>query len=89
MDQRTAIDKMLWEKVGPPLYYCSDCLRAVKVQPVEGAEPTIDRPCGDECGHGIIAPRRAVCVGKGGASMPTKVKIATMKLAAAITGRNV
>lgn len=87
MDQRNAIERALWERIGPPLYYCADCLRSVKVQPREGQEPAITRPCGADCGHGIIAPRRAVCVGKGGASLPTKIKVAGMQAAAAITGR--
>lgn len=87
MDQRTAVERVLWEKIGPPLYYCSDCLLAVKVQPVEGAEPVITRPCKQDCGHGIIAPRKAVAVGMGGASMGTKVKVAWNQTKAALTGR--
>ena len=37
----------------------------------------------------IIAPRRAICVGKGGASMGTKVRIAAMQAASVLTGRTV
>jgi hypothetical protein len=32
MDQRTSLERALWDQIGPPLYYCSDCLRAVKVR---------------------------------------------------------
>lgn len=87
MDQRSAFERLAWDKIGPPLYYCKDCLRSVSVTPVKGAEPIVERPCGPECSEQIIAPRRAVCVGKGGASMGTRVKVATMQLAAAVTGR--
>lgn len=87
MDERSALERMLWEKIGPPLYYCAQCMRTVKVRPVDGGEPVITRPCG-HTGQ-IIAPRRAICVGKGGASMGTRAKIGAMKIAAAITGRTV
>lgn len=87
MDQRTGLEKALWARIGPPLYYCADCLRGVRVHHVPGAEPLVKRPCGPECGAGIVAPRRAICVGKGGASMPTKVKTAALQLAAGLTGR--
>lgn len=88
-DERSAFQKRLDERIGPPLYYCADCLRAVKVTPVAGSEPRIERPCGPECTAQIIAPRRAICVGKGGASMSTKAKIGWMKLASLLTGRTV
>lgn len=87
MDARTPLEKALWERIGPPLYYCAECLRGVKVTPVEGGEPIVQRKC-EHTGQ-IIAPRRAICVGKGGASMGTKVKIAAMQLASAVTGRTV
>lgn len=89
MDQRSKFERLIWEKVGPPLYYCADCLRAVSVTPVAGSEPIIKRPCGPDCGAGIIAPRKAICVGKGGASFSTKVKVAAMQIASSITGRTV
>lgn len=89
MDQRSKLERLIWDKIGPPLYYCADCMRAVSVTPVAGAEPVIKRPCGPECSAGIIAPRKAICVGKGGASMGTKLKIASMQIASAITGRTV
>lgn len=89
-DQRSDFEKVLWDRVGPPLYYCAECLRKVSVTPVDGGEPLIERPCDASCaGAGIIAPRRAICVGKGGASMMTKAQIGWMKLAAALTGRSV
>lgn len=87
MDARTPLEKVLWERIGPPLYYCAECMRGVKVTPVEGAEPIVKRKC-DHTGQ-IIAPRRAICVGKGGASMGTKVRIVAMQAASAITGRTV
>lgn len=87
MDQRTAIERALWDKIGPPLYYCSDCLRAVKVSAQEGQEPLIERPCGQDCGHGITAPRKAITAGAGGLSFVNKVRQRKDQIAAAITGR--
>ena len=87
-DQRTPLQRWLWDNIGPPLYYCEDCLRGVKVAAREGQEPVIKRPCGEDCGHRIIAPRTAVCVGKGGASVSTRAKIGWNQLKAAVTGRN-
>jgi hypothetical protein len=84
-DERSALERVLWEKIGPPLYYCAECLRTVKVKAREGEAPLIDRPCG-HTGE-IIAPRKAVCVGKGGASMGTRAKIAWDQAKAAVTGR--
>jgi hypothetical protein len=88
-DQRSRLERVMWDTVGPPLYYCADCLRGVSVTAVAGAAPHVVRPCGPECRPEIIAPRRAVCVGKGGASMRTKAQIGWMKLAALLTGRSV
>lgn len=87
MDQRSALERTLWEKIGPPLYYCSDCLRAVKVQVVEGQEPVITRPCKADCGHQIMAPRKAITAGAGGLSFVNKVRVRYDQIAAAITGR--
>lgn len=84
-DQRTALERKAWDLIGPPLYYCAECLRGVKVTPVDGGEPNVERRC--DCNAQIIAPRRAVCVGKGGMSLPTRAKVAAMQLGAAITGR--
>lgn len=86
-DDRSRLEKLLWAKIGPPLYYCAECLRTVKVTPREGQEPEIKRPCG-HTGQ-IMAPRKAICVGKGGMSMPTRLKVAVMQIASAITGRTV
>lgn len=86
-DDRSPLERLLWKKIGPPLYYCADCLRTVKVMPVEFGEPIITRPCG-HAGQ-IMAPRKAICVGKGGMSMPTRIRVAVMRLASAITGRTV
>jgi hypothetical protein len=85
MDQRSDLERMLWDKVGPPLYYCADCLRAVTVKAVEGAEPIIERPC--DCNAQIIAPRKAIVAGKGGLSLPNKARMGVAKLAASLTGR--
>ena len=87
MDQRTPLERALWDRIGPPLYYCAECMRGVKVTPVDGGEPIVERKC-EHTGQ-IIAPRRAICVGKGGASMGTKVRIVAMQAASAITGRTV
>ncbi len=87
MDQRTTVEKALWDKVGPPLYYCADCLRAVSVTTVEGAEPIIKRPCGGDCQASIIAPRKAIAVGKGGMSLKNKATLSWWKLKALLTGR--
>lgn len=87
MDARTPVERRLWDVVGPPLYYCADCLRAVKVTPIEGQEPRIERPCGPECGKQIMAPRKAIAVGQGGMNKLTRIKLGYMQLAAALTGR--
>lgn len=87
-DQRSPLQRWLWDNVGPPLYYCGDCLRGVKVTVVPGAEPVVKRPCGSDCGHQIYAPRTAVCVGKGGASVSTKAQILWNQIKASLTGRN-
>lgn len=85
IDARTDLEKKLWDVIGPPLYYCAECLRGVRVTPVEGGEPIIKR----QCSHtgGIIAPRSAICAGKGGASLSTKAKVAWSQVKAAVTGR--
>lgn len=88
-DRRSPLQKRLDEVIGPPLYYCSDCLCAVKVTPRQGHEPHIQRPCGEDCGHQIIAPRKAIAAGKGGLSLGNKIKVAGMQIGAALTGRSV
>jgi hypothetical protein len=87
MDQRSDYERFLWDKVGPPLYYCADCLRAVTVEAVEGGEPIITRPCVECKDAGIIAPRKAIVAGKGGLSWPNKARMGVAKLAASVTGR--
>ena len=84
-DQRSEMEKFLWQKVGPPLYYCSSCLRGVKVTAVEGSEPVIERPC--ECNAQIIAPRKAIAAGEGGLNWKDRTKVKYWQMAAAITGR--
>lgn len=86
-DQRTPTEKRLDEMLGPPLYYCADCLRAVGVTPREGQEPQITRPCKQDCGNQIMAPRKAIVVGEGGMNFATKAKVSAMQLLAALTGR--
>lgn len=87
MDLRSGLERALWDKVGPPLYYCSSCLRAVTVTPVENAEPVIDRPCVECRDAAIIAPRKAIVAGEGGLNWQDRTKLAYWQLAAAITGR--
>ncbi len=90
-DARTPLQRVLWDRIGPPLYYCADCLCAVRVEPVEGGEPVITRPCGESCGNQIIAPRKAVVSGKGGMDLPltTRAAIKAGQIASSITGRSV
>jgi hypothetical protein len=85
MDARTPLEKKLWTLVGPPLYYCAQCLRAVKVRAHAGQEPTIQRKC--ECRGQIIAPRKALAVGEGGMNLRQKVQVTTSQAMSAITGR--
>ena len=86
-DCRTKTQKNIDDMVGMPLYYCSDCKLEVKVTPVAGCEPVIVRPCGQECGHQIMAPRKAIAAGEGGLSTKDKAKMFYWRLAAALTGR--
>lgn len=88
-DRRSPLQRKLDEVIGPPLYYCSDCLCAVKVTVREGQEPAIVRPCGEDCGHQIIAPRKAIATGEGGLSLPDRIKVAASQLGSALTGRSV
>lgn len=85
-DQRSELQKKLDSMLGMPLYYCEDCLRAVDVKAGDG-EPVVTRPCGEECGHQIIAPRKAIACGEGGLSFKDEVKTFWWRLAAAMTGR--
>jgi len=84
-DQRTPLEKRLDAMIGPPLYHCAECLRAVKVTVREGAEPIIERPC--ECNAQIIAPRKSILAGQGGLNMKDRATVKWWQLAAALTGR--
>lgn len=86
-DQRSEIQKRLDNILGMPLYYCADCLRSVDVKVVGGNAPIITRPCDENCGKQIIAPRKAIACGEGGLSMRDKAKTFYWRLAAAMTGR--
>lgn len=86
MDKRSALERQLWDKVGPPLYYSSECKLAVKVTPVVGHEPEIERPC-KSCNCQIVAPRKAIMPGEGGLNMGDRLKQNYWQLAAALTGR--
>lgn len=85
MDARTPTEKLLWEKLGPPLYYCEECLLAVEVTPVERGEPIVKRRCA-HAGQ-IIAPRKSILAGEGGLNFSDKVKLGWWQLLATLTGR--
>lgn len=85
-DQRSELEKKIDATFGMPLYYCAECKRGVDVK-VDGSEVKIERPCGVSCQAEVIAPRRAIAVGKGGASVGTRAKIAFYKLLATLTNR--
>ncbi len=85
MDKRSALQKKLWDILGPPLYYCEACLLAVDVKAVEGKEHVIKRKC--DCNAGIIAPRKAIAAGEGGLNLPDRVKLKYWQVGAALTGR--
>jgi len=80
MDARTPLEKAMWDLIGPPLYYCSECLRAVKATNGE-----IIRKC--NCSAQVIAPRKAIAAGEGGLSLPDKIKTTYWQISAALTGR--
>lgn len=88
MDKRSAAQRLLWEKIGPPLYYCADCLLAVKVTPVAGQEPVIERPC-QGCDCQIIAPRTSILAGEGGLSPTDRMRQLYRMIAAVLTRRTV
>lgn len=71
--------------IGPPLYYCANCLKAVHVNPVTGGEPVVRRSC--SCTGQIMAPRKAVVAGEGGLNFSDNVKLKTSQLLSALTGR--
>ena len=89
-DLRSSFEKMLWNLIGPPLYYCEECKLQVRVTINGiGKEPTIKRD--KRCNHTgqIIAPRKAICVGKGGASLQTKAKVNISQFLSSLTNRSV
>jgi len=86
MDARSDLEKTLWERIGPPLYYCAECMLAVKVTPVEGGEPVVERRCSHNDAQ-IIAPRRSILAGKGGLSIGNKLRMKGYQVAATLTGR--
>lgn len=86
-DQRTELEKILDEKIGLPLYYCSECLRAVSVTPIVGGEPIVKRPCSDCKDAQIFAPRKAIAAGEGGLNLKDTIKVTGWQIAAALTGR--
>ena len=87
-DLRTPLERAAWNFVGPPLYYCAECLLRVRVMPVSGAAPDIVRD--SRCHHSgeIIAPRRATLVGKGGVSLATRLRVKAHQTGARLTGRD-
>lgn len=89
MDGRTPLEKILWNTIGEPLYYCEECLKYVSVKEDDG-QVVIKRFCNHEESK-IIAPRKSTLSGKGyaGLSVPQKVKVTFQQVAAKITGRNV
>lgn len=87
-DQRSTLERQVDEMVGPPLYYCAECLRAVKVTTVNGSEPIVERPCGPDCSTAqIIAPRKSILAGEGGLNFKDKATVKVWQIAAALTGR--
>jgi hypothetical protein len=78
----------------PPLYECSVCGAAVKVSPVDGAEPVKKFKCGHD-GAVIWANRKATLRGKGqldaGVFQRTslKIKLTVRQFLSALTGRSI
>jgi hypothetical protein len=90
MDQRTKLEKILWNIIGPPLYYCEECkLQVVVKSKGIGNEPEIIRD--KRCNHSgqIIAPRKAIMVGLGGANISTKAKVNLSQFLTKVTNRSV
>lgn len=88
MDNRTYFEKLLWDKVGEPLYYCSNCLKYVKVKESNGVVE-IKRFC--DCNAQIFAPRKSILSGKGYAGLNNMEKIRSKwsQIMSRITGRNI
>jgi len=88
-DNRTKLEKLLWNTIGEPLYYCEECLKYVEVKEKDGVV-TIRKFC-DHTDAKIMAPRKSMLSGKGfaGLTVINKVKVRYQQIAAKITGRNV
>ena len=89
MDERTQIEKLLWNIIGEPLYYCEECKRVVRVS-VNNGNVIINRVCKHDTSR-IIAPRKVVLSGRGfaGLRIGQKVKVKIQQILARITKRNV
>lgn len=87
-DRRTATERLLWERLGPPLYYCERCMLRVDVDAQAGKEPTIIRRC-EHSDAPIIAPRKAIAAGAGGLTTRNKLRLTIWQLMATLTGRTV
>jgi hypothetical protein len=87
-DRRTPLERTAWRVIGPPLYYCAECLLRVSVVVRPDSAPLITRD--QRCTHDgqIIAPRRAILVGRGSVSLATRMKIRARQAAARATGRD-
>ena len=88
-DLRTPLERKTWDLIGPPLYYCAECMLRVKVTPVPNSEPIVKRDVRCEHTGQIIAPRKATLIGKGGMSVVKRVKTKAHQTASSITGRSV
>lgn len=88
-DERNKIEKLLWNIIGEPLYYCEECLKVVSVKTINGLTE-VKRNCIHDHSR-IIAPRKSILSGKGyaGLSIPNKIKSSYQQVASKITGRNV
>lgn len=80
IDDRTEGERLAWKLLGAPLYYCGECMRTAHV-----SEGVIKRKC-SHTGE-VIAPRRAILVGKGGLTPANRATQAFDKAYSAITGR--
>lgn len=85
-DKRTEWQKKKDSMLGMPLYYCAECKLEVSVTTSSCGEVIVKKPCSD-CKAEVIAPRRAIAVGKGGVSINTRAKILFYRLLAHMTGR--
>lgn len=86
-DRRSAAERLMWERIGPPLYYCADCMLEVKVYPKEGEPPVVQRRC-EHTGQ-IMAPRRAIVSGTGKLNTRNSLRMLISRIAASMLGRTV